>query len=99
MFFFADNKVLPEFPLIPASKGFCITLKKTIATFKSVLVREGIIKGPLNVEIESEAASEEGVTSPRNESQKILSDNLSSTSIASPLQGETKKDSSERNTS
>ncbi|XP_054000530.1 (E3-independent) E2 ubiquitin-conjugating enzyme UBE2O [Hylaeus anthracinus] len=38
-----DEKILPEFPLIPASRGFCITLRKTLATFKEVLIREGII--------------------------------------------------------
>lgn len=44
--FFADEKVLPEFPLIPASRGFCITLRKTLATFKEVLVKENIIQRP-----------------------------------------------------
>ncbi|KOX68893.1 Ubiquitin-conjugating enzyme E2 O [Melipona quadrifasciata] len=39
-----DNKILPEFPLIPASRGFCITLRKTLATFKEVLIKEGIIE-------------------------------------------------------
>lgn len=39
-----DEKVLPEFPLIPASRGFCITLCKTLATFKEVLVKENIIQ-------------------------------------------------------
>ncbi|KAL1117114.1 hypothetical protein AAG570_004442 [Ranatra chinensis] len=28
---------LPEFPLIPASKGFCITLRKTLVHFRNVL--------------------------------------------------------------
>ncbi|XP_076635753.1 (E3-independent) E2 ubiquitin-conjugating enzyme UBE2O [Colletes latitarsis] len=40
-----DEKILPEFPLIPASRGFCITLRKTLATFKEVLIKEGIIGG------------------------------------------------------
>jgi len=35
---------LPEFPLIPASRGFCITLRKTLATFKSVLIKKNIIQ-------------------------------------------------------
>lgn len=39
-----DNKILPEFPLIPASRGFCITLRKTLATFKEVLINENIIE-------------------------------------------------------
>uniref|UniRef100_A0A1B6CR24 UBC core domain-containing protein n=2 Tax=Clastoptera arizonana TaxID=38151 RepID=A0A1B6CR24_9HEMI len=33
---------LPEFPLIPASKGFCLTLHKTLATFRDVLSSVGI---------------------------------------------------------
>ncbi|XP_012217325.1 (E3-independent) E2 ubiquitin-conjugating enzyme UBE2O [Linepithema humile] len=41
-----DERVLPEFPLIPASRGFCITLRKTLATFKKVLVKENIIQRP-----------------------------------------------------
>ncbi|XP_014214684.1 (E3-independent) E2 ubiquitin-conjugating enzyme UBE2O [Copidosoma floridanum] len=39
-----DNRILPEFPLIPASKGFCITLKNTLANFKRTLIKEGIIQ-------------------------------------------------------
>ena len=39
-----DKKILPEFPLIPASKGFCITLRKTLATFRGVLIIEGIME-------------------------------------------------------
>lgn len=30
--------------MIPASRGFCITLHKTLATFKEVLIKEGIIE-------------------------------------------------------
>ncbi|CAL4183407.1 unnamed protein product, partial [Meganyctiphanes norvegica] len=33
---------LPEFPLIPASKGFCITLRKTLQSFKQVLQSVGV---------------------------------------------------------
>ncbi|XP_042893465.1 (E3-independent) E2 ubiquitin-conjugating enzyme-like isoform X2 [Penaeus japonicus] len=33
---------LPEFPLIPASKGFCITLRKTLKQFKSILESVGV---------------------------------------------------------
>ncbi|KAK7079278.1 hypothetical protein SK128_002337 [Halocaridina rubra] len=33
---------LPEFPLIPASKGFCITLWKTLKHFKAVLGAVGV---------------------------------------------------------
>ncbi|XP_011313716.1 E2/E3 hybrid ubiquitin-protein ligase UBE2O [Fopius arisanus] len=38
-----DEKILPQFPLVPASRGFCITLRKTLAIFKQVLVKEGIL--------------------------------------------------------
>ncbi|XP_032676891.1 (E3-independent) E2 ubiquitin-conjugating enzyme UBE2O isoform X1 [Odontomachus brunneus] len=41
-----DEKMLPEFPLIPASRGFCITLRKTLATFREVLIKEDIIQKP-----------------------------------------------------
>lgn len=38
-----DTKVdLPEFPLIPASKGFCITLRKTLQQFKGILESVGV---------------------------------------------------------
>ncbi|XP_042236826.1 (E3-independent) E2 ubiquitin-conjugating enzyme UBE2O-like isoform X3 [Homarus americanus] len=38
-----DTKVdLPEFPLIPASKGFCITLRKTLQQFKGILDSVGV---------------------------------------------------------
>nr|XP_045602327.1 (E3-independent) E2 ubiquitin-conjugating enzyme UBE2O-like isoform X6 [Procambarus clarkii] len=33
---------LPEFPLIPASKGFCITLRKTLQQFKGILESVGV---------------------------------------------------------
>ncbi|XP_067123691.1 (E3-independent) E2 ubiquitin-conjugating enzyme isoform X1 [Centruroides vittatus] len=33
---------LPEFPLIPASKGFCLTLKKSLSSFKEILSSAGI---------------------------------------------------------
>lgn len=39
----SSSIVLPEFPLIPASKGFCLTLRKTLVTFREVLVSVGII--------------------------------------------------------
>ncbi|KAG5320755.1 UBE2O enzyme, partial [Acromyrmex heyeri] len=39
-----NQKELPEFPLIPASRGFCITLRKTLTTFKSVLIKKSIIQ-------------------------------------------------------
>lgn len=38
---------LPEFPLIPASKGFCITLHKTLQQFKSILECVGVTFGSL----------------------------------------------------
>ncbi|XP_001602772.2 (E3-independent) E2 ubiquitin-conjugating enzyme UBE2O [Nasonia vitripennis] len=43
-----DNHVLPEFPLIPASRGFCITLKNTLANFERILIREQIIQAPMS---------------------------------------------------
>lgn len=27
----------PEFPLLPASRGFCLTLRKTLAAFRNIL--------------------------------------------------------------
>ncbi|XP_055938770.1 (E3-independent) E2 ubiquitin-conjugating enzyme UBE2O-like isoform X2 [Argiope bruennichi] len=33
----AQDVPLPEFPLIPASKGFCLTLRKSLADFKNIL--------------------------------------------------------------
>ncbi|KAB7494614.1 (E3-independent) E2 ubiquitin-conjugating enzyme UBE2O [Armadillidium nasatum] len=41
-----DNVDLPEYPLIPASKGFCITLRKTLENFKYVLKLVGVWPGP-----------------------------------------------------
>ncbi|RXG70171.1 (E3-independent) E2 ubiquitin-conjugating enzyme [Armadillidium vulgare] len=41
-----DNIDLPEYPLIPASKGFCITLRKTLENFKYVLKLVGVWPGP-----------------------------------------------------
>lgn len=38
--------MLPEFPLIPASRGFCITLRKALTIFKTVLIKEAIINRP-----------------------------------------------------
>ncbi|KAK7794133.1 hypothetical protein R5R35_012619 [Gryllus longicercus] len=42
----AVNVQLPEFPLIPASKGFCLTLRKTLVTFRDVLGSVGITPQP-----------------------------------------------------
>ncbi|KAI4476444.1 hypothetical protein M0804_013572 [Polistes exclamans] len=44
-----DQKILPEFPLIPASRGFCITLRKTLTTFKDVLIKESILQKTSNL--------------------------------------------------
>ncbi|XP_035223803.1 (E3-independent) E2 ubiquitin-conjugating enzyme-like isoform X2 [Stegodyphus dumicola] len=33
----AQEIPLPEFPLIPASKGFCLTLRKSLADFKDIM--------------------------------------------------------------
>lgn len=38
-----DEKIIPQFPLFPASRGFCISLCKTLATFKQALITENII--------------------------------------------------------
>ncbi|XP_076246249.1 (E3-independent) E2 ubiquitin-conjugating enzyme UBE2O [Calliopsis andreniformis] len=59
-----DKKILPEFPLIPASRGFCITLRKTLATFKDVLIREGII---MNDKVEDSDNVKEDVKSTKSE--------------------------------
>ena len=40
------NAQLPEFPLIPASKGFCLTLRKTLVIFRDVLSSVGIREEP-----------------------------------------------------
>ena len=32
-----SEDALPDFPLLPASKGFCLTLKKHLDNFKTVL--------------------------------------------------------------
>lgn len=42
-FWLVAELALPEFPLIPASKGFCLTLKKTLSFFKEVISSAGII--------------------------------------------------------
>ena len=36
----AEN--LPEFPLVPASKGFCISLDKATKKFRETLVQAGV---------------------------------------------------------
>lgn len=40
------NAQLPEFPLIPASKGFCLTLRKTLVFFRDVLSSVSIREEP-----------------------------------------------------
>lgn len=70
-----DETILPEFPLIPASRGFCITLRKTLATFKNALVREGIIKSSVGLQLgeiakESADPSHDSLNSARGESSK-----------------------------
>uniref|UniRef100_T1JBM6 Probable D-lactate dehydrogenase, mitochondrial n=1 Tax=Strigamia maritima TaxID=126957 RepID=T1JBM6_STRMM len=40
-----DEVDLPEFPLVPASKGFCLTLRKSLAMLKEVLASVGITEG------------------------------------------------------
>nr|CAD7596442.1 unnamed protein product [Timema genevievae] len=43
----ALNAQLPEFPLIPASKGFCLTLRKSLVTFRETLALVGITESLL----------------------------------------------------
>lgn len=38
----AQDVLFPEFPLIPASKGFCLTLRKSLAEFKEVMSSSNI---------------------------------------------------------
>ncbi|XP_026673071.1 (E3-independent) E2 ubiquitin-conjugating enzyme UBE2O isoform X2 [Ceratina calcarata] len=76
-----EEKILPEFPLIPASRGFCITLRKTLATFKDVLIREGIIerdKETRDCETVKEETSTSHETSKSNDSNTIESKRKSS---------------------
>lgn len=41
---------MPEFPLIPASKGFCISLEKAVLKFRECLAQAGIdLEGEENV--------------------------------------------------
>ncbi|XP_031831737.1 (E3-independent) E2 ubiquitin-conjugating enzyme [Nomia melanderi] len=63
-----DQKILPEFPLIPASKGFCITLRKTLATFREVLFKEGIVETGSN--LEDSKNRKEQANSTKNECNK-----------------------------
>ncbi|XP_064478867.1 (E3-independent) E2 ubiquitin-conjugating enzyme UBE2O-like isoform X1 [Ornithodoros turicata] len=39
-----DHVTLPEFPLLPASRGFCLTLRKSLAAFKEILAAAGIME-------------------------------------------------------
>ena len=122
--FLVDEKILPEFPLIPASRGFCITLKKTLVTFKQVLVKEGLLQLSYVPEIEDlPVFSEDAECSLQIQPKKVDLDNrrkeaedssshstsngeptkmshsLSSTCSPTSVTNETKKDTSERNTS
>ncbi|OAD61943.1 Ubiquitin-conjugating enzyme E2 O [Eufriesea mexicana] len=69
-----DNKILPEFPLIPASRGFCITLRKTLATFKEVLIKESIIER--NNEICGWENGKEQMKNDSHETSKIADSNI-----------------------
>ncbi|KAK3930467.1 (E3-independent) E2 ubiquitin-conjugating enzyme [Frankliniella fusca] len=53
-----DDLPLPEFPLIPASKGFCLTLKKTLSCFKEVMSSLGIIPPESSEESQPEVQSD-----------------------------------------
>ncbi|XP_035735037.1 (E3-independent) E2 ubiquitin-conjugating enzyme UBE2O-like [Vespa mandarinia] len=63
-----DQKILPEFPLIPASRGFCITLRKTLAIFRDVLIKENILQKPSNLQ----SYTSETVNNSIQERQKIM---------------------------
>ncbi|XP_017790324.1 PREDICTED: (E3-independent) E2 ubiquitin-conjugating enzyme UBE2O [Habropoda laboriosa] len=69
-----DEKILSEFPLIPASRGFCITLRKTLATFKEVLIREGIIERENEIQVYENI--KEQTKNERHESSKIVDNNM-----------------------
>ena len=38
----SDQTEMPDFPLIPASKGFCLTLDKALKQFKDNLAAAGV---------------------------------------------------------
>ena len=40
--FMQAGEKMPEFPLVPASKGFCLSLDKSIEAFKSALKAQNI---------------------------------------------------------
>ncbi|KAF7381610.1 hypothetical protein HZH66_014004 [Vespula vulgaris] len=63
-----DQKILPEFPLIPASRGFCITLRKTLAIFRDVLIKESILQKSSNLQ----SCTRETVNNSIQEHQKIM---------------------------
>lgn len=64
-----DESILPEFPLIPASRGFCITLRKTLVTFKRTLIKEEVVKlSDLPEADDSLIFTQENENSPQNQS-------------------------------
>ncbi|CAB0038957.1 unnamed protein product [Trichogramma brassicae] len=77
---FPDKQILPEFPLIPASKGFCITLKNTLANFKRTLIREGIIKLPLETSMTQSATDETSLSESPKGRKSFPTDGISGTS-------------------
>ncbi|KAK8758140.1 hypothetical protein V5799_004223 [Amblyomma americanum] len=38
----AGSSAFPDFPLLPASRGFCLTLRKALTTFKEILRAHGL---------------------------------------------------------
>nr|XP_050029755.2 (E3-independent) E2 ubiquitin-conjugating enzyme UBE2O-like isoform X1 [Dermacentor andersoni] len=38
----AGSSAFPDFPLLPASRGFCLTLRKALTTFKEILKAHGL---------------------------------------------------------
>ncbi|CAD6215584.1 GSCOCG00000396001-RA-CDS [Cotesia congregata] len=97
-----DNKILPEFPLVPASKGFCITLRKTLATFKQALIKEGILSSTKLVTTENiqENNTKSGGNSSKCASEtKDTINNIITTSTEYVSISETKKDITDKNSS
>ncbi|XP_015108296.1 (E3-independent) E2 ubiquitin-conjugating enzyme UBE2O [Diachasma alloeum] len=88
-----DEKILPQFPLVPASRGFCITLRKTLAIFKQVLVKEGIL--PKNNSANTHSKSQTIVSTSTRQQQCVEDKSNYSQSHLN----ETKKELSERSTS
>lgn len=40
---YLDEKLIPGFPLLPLSKGFCLSVKKALNDYKEILVSMNIM--------------------------------------------------------